>query len=87
MKPPKGNRPERKRPAPATGTDAGGRRPERFRGRDFRIDATPEQLAAVIGAGPAKAPHEWKYLKRKPVQSDSEEQPRRRSKSSAKQSG
>lgn len=60
---------------------------QRARGGKLHIDATPEQLAAVIGAGPPKAPHEWNYLKRKPVQSDTEAQPQRRSQSRAKQAG
>ena len=51
--------------------------PKRRRTRDLRIDATPEQLAAVIGTAAPKAPHEWNYLKPKPVQSDSEAQPQR----------
>ena len=62
-------------------------RPPRYRSRDLRIDATPEEVAAMLGAGPPKAPHEWNYLKRKPVQADSEAQPQRRPKSRAKQSG
>ena len=51
--------------------------PKRRRTRDLRIDAPPEQLVAVIGAATPKAPHEWNYLKPKPVQSDSEAQPQR----------
>lgn len=62
-------------------------RPSRNRSRDLRIDATPEEVAAVLGAGPPKAPHEWNYLPRKPVQADSEAQPQRRPKSRAKQAG
>ena len=61
--------------------------PKRRRTRDLRIDATPEQLAAVIGAAAPKAPHEWNYLKPKPVQSDSEAQPQRPSKPSLARSG
>ena len=61
--------------------------PKRRRTRDLRIDATPEQLAAVIGATAPKAPQEWNYLKPKPVQSDSEAQPQRPSKPSLARSG
>ena len=61
--------------------------PKRRRTRDLRIDATPEQLAAVIGAATPKALHEWNYLKPKPVQSDSEAQPQRPSKPSLARSG
>ena len=68
----------------SSGDPADGPRSQRSRGRDFRIDATPEELAAVLGAGPPKAPHEWNYLNRKPVQSDSEAQPQRRPKGRAK---
>ena len=86
MKPPTRDRLKRKQPVSTADTDAGGQRPKRYRSRDLRIDATPERVAAVLGAGPPKAPHEWNYLKRKPVQADSEEPPRPRSKSRAKQS-
>ena len=61
--------------------------PKRRRTRDLRIDATPEQLAAVIGATALKAPQEWNFLKPKPVQSDSEAQPQRPSKPSLARSG
>lgn len=86
MKPPSRDRANRKPPAPTAGTGAAKQRPRRYRGRDLRIDATPEQLAAVIGAGPPKAPHAWNYLKRKPVQSGSDVQARRGSKSSVAES-
>ena len=85
MKRPSRGRANRKRPAPPAG--AGGPRSPGPRRRDLRIDATPEQLAAVIGAGPPKAAHEWNYLKPKPVQSESEPQPQRRSKPSRTRSG
>ena len=68
-------------------TGTGGPRPQGSRRLDLRIDATPEQLAAVIGARPPKAAHEWNYLKRKPVQSDSEAQPQRPSKPSVAKAG
>ena len=61
--------------------------PKRRRTRDLRIDATPEQLAAVIGATAPKAPQEWNFLKPQPVQSDSEAQPQRPSKPSLARSG
>ena len=61
--------------------------PPRCRSRNLRIDATPGEVAAVLGAGPPKAPHEWNYLPRKPVQADSEAPPQRRPKSRAKQGG
>ena len=61
--------------------------PKRRRTRDLRIDATPEQLAAMIGVAVPKAPHEWNYLKPKPVQSDSEAQPQQPSKPSLARSG
>lgn len=64
MKPSNRSRADGKRPAPTAG--AGG--PRR---RDLRIAATPEQFAAVIGAGPPKALHEWNYLRPKPMQSES----------------
>ena len=51
MKPPSRDRANRKPTAPTAGTGAAEQRPRRYRGRDLRIDATPEQLAAVIGAG------------------------------------
>ena len=86
MKPPSRDRANRKPPAPTAGTGAAEQRPRRYRGRDLQIDATPEQLAAVIGAGPPKAPHEWNYLKRKPVRSNSDERPQRGSKSSVAES-
>ena len=86
MKPPKQDRAERNQSASTADSDAGRQRPKRYRSRDLRIDATPEQVAAALGAGPPKAPHEWNYLKRKPVQSDSEAPPRPRSKSKSKQS-
>ena len=86
MKPPSQDRAEREQPASTADTDSRGQRPKRYRSRDLRIDATPEQVAAALGAGPPKAPHEWNYLKRKPVQSDSEAPPRPRSKSKAKRS-
>ena len=73
MKPPRRGRAGRKPPAPTAGT--GGARPPSRRSRDLRIDATPEQLAVAIGAGPPKAAHEWNYLKPKPVQSEREPQP------------
>ena len=82
MKRSKQDRAPGKRSAPQAGP--GG---QRARGGKLRIDATPEELAAVIGAGPPKAPHEWNYLKRKPVQSNSEAQPQRRSQSRAKPVG
>ena len=85
MKRPSRGRAARKRPA--SPADAGGPGSPGPRRRDLRIDATPEQLAAVIGAGPPKAAHEWNYLKPKPVQSESEPQPQRRSKSSRTRSG
>ena len=50
MKRPSRGRAARKRPAPP----AGGPRSPGPRRRDLRIDATPEQLAAVIGAGPRR---------------------------------
>ena len=56
MKLPSRNRANRKPPAPTAGTGAAKQRPRRYRRRDLRTDATPEQLAAVIGAGPPKAP-------------------------------
>ena len=60
--------------------DSGGQHPRRYRSRDLRIDATPEEVAAAIGVGLPKAPHEWNYLS-KPMQSDTEAHPQRRSKS------
>ena len=86
MNPPSWGHANREPPAPTAGTGAAEQRPRRYRGRDLRIDATPEQLAAVIGAGPPKAPHEWNYLKRKPVQSGSDVQAHRGSKSSVAES-
>ena len=61
--------------------------PKRRRTRDLRIDATPEQLAAVIGTAAPKAPQEWIFLKPQPVQSDSEAQPQLPSKPSLARSG
>jgi len=87
MKPHSRDRANQKPPAPTAGTGAAKQRPRRYRGRDLRIDATPEQLAAVIGTGPPKAPHEWNYLKRKPGQSDNDVQPQRSPKSSAAEPG
>ena len=81
------DRAEREPPESAAGEARGGQRPRRYRSRDLRIDATPEEVAAALGAGPPKAPHEWNYLTRKPVQSDSDAQPQRRSKSGVKQAG
>ena len=78
MKPPNRGCPNRKRPTQTAG--AAEPRPKRYRSRDLRIDATPEQLAAVIGAGPPKAAQEWNYLRPKPGQSDSDAPPQRRSK-------
>lgn len=78
MKPSSRSHTDRKRPAAPTAS-RGEPRPRRYRSRDLRIDATPEQLAAVIGAGPPKAAHEWNYLRPKPKQSDGEAQPQRRS--------
>ena len=86
MKPPSRDRANRKPPTPTAGTGTAEQRPRRYRARDLRVDATPEQLAAVIGAGPPKAPHEWNYLKRKPVRPDSEVRPQRGSKSSVAES-
>ena len=70
MKPTSRGPADGKQPAPTAGT--GGQSPQGPRRRDLRIDATPEQLAAVIGAGPPKTAHEWNFLKRKPAQLDSE---------------
>ena len=61
--------------------------PKRRRTRDLRIDATPEQLAPVIGTAAPKAPQEWIFLKPQPVQSDSEAQPQLPSKPSPARSG
>ena len=52
MKRPSRGRAARKRPA--SPADAGGPGSPGPRRRDLRIDATPEQLAAVIGAGPRR---------------------------------
>ena len=81
------DRAEPEHPEPAAGEDSGGPRPRRYRSRDLRIDATPEEVAAALGAGPPKAPHEWNYLTPKPVQEDSDAQPQRRSKSGVKRAG
>ena len=86
MKLPSRERANQKPPEPTAGTGAAKQHPRRYRGRDLRIDATPERLAAVIGAGPPKAPHEWNYLKRKPVRPDSEVRPQRGSKGSVAES-
>ena len=69
MKPPSRDRANRKPPTPTAGTGTAEQRPRRYRARDLRVDATPEQLAAVIGAGPPKAPHEWNYPNGRPAQS------------------
>ena len=87
MKPHSRDRANQKPPTPTAETGAAKQRPRRYRGRDLRIDATPEQLAAVIGAAPHKGPHEWNYLKRKPVQSDNDVQPQRSPKSTVAESG
>lgn len=86
MKLPSRNPANRKPPAPTAGTGAAEQRPRRYRARDLRIDATPEQLAVVIGAEPPKAPHEWNYLKRKPARSNCDVRPHRGSKSSVAES-
>lgn len=87
MRPPIRGHVDREHPASAAGEDIGGQRPRRYRSRDLRIDATPEEVVAAIGAGTPKVPHEWNYLTRKPLRADSEAQPQRRSKPSIAQAG
>ena len=85
MKLPSRNPANRKPPAPTAGTGAAEERPRRYRGRDLPIKATPEQLAAVIGAGPPKAPHEWNYPNGRPAQSPVDMLHSRRSATSERQ--
>ena len=85
MRLPSQGRADRETPESVAGAD--GPRPRRYRSRDLRIDATPEEVAKAIGAGLPKTAREWNYLKRKPTQSDTEAHPQRRSKRGVKQAG